>query len=271
MDDKTRHLFLIDIWQIIIEYLQCSQQYSIINSNPVFKQKLYIYELFSNHGIDVIIDDNFLKQHCFSKLRILHASHNERITDVNHLIHLKCLYASKSCGIGNEGIKQLTGLKILFAHDNKNIININHLLELEELVATGSCGIDDAGIKQLINIRKLHVDSNEKIINVNHMQKLRYLDAWGNLCGINDAGIKQLTKLEKLNAGNNEKIKDVNHMLLLEELDASGNCGIDKNGIKQLLNRTYPKLVLNKDKNRKLMNSLDDFMPLFLDFYNNMV
>jgi len=76
----------------------------------------------------------------------LNANKNEKITNVNHMKHLKELNASDDCGIGNEGIKDCD-LVILNAN-NKKITNVNHMKNLKELYAYYDCGIGDEGIKE---------------------------------------------------------------------------------------------------------------------------
>ena len=115
MDIETRYMFITDIWQLIIEYVDSEQQYSIINNDTVFKQKLYIYDLSQNSNFIKMLNDDLLKQHCFYRLHKLNANYNKKITDVNHMQQLEELYASYNCGIDNNGIKQLTRLKKLDA------------------------------------------------------------------------------------------------------------------------------------------------------------
>jgi len=79
---------------------------------------------------------------------------------------LKILHACGTCGITDEGIKQLN-LRELNAYNNSRITDVNHMTKLEILGAGGCCGITDEGIKQL-NLRELYVGWNSKITNLNH-------------------------------------------------------------------------------------------------------
>ena len=175
MDIETRYLFITDIWQLIIEYVDSEQQYSIINNDSVFKQKLYIYDLSENSYFIQTLDDDLLKQHCFHRLRKFNANCNKKITDVNYMQQLEELYADFDCGIDNNSIKQLTRLKILNANYNNKITDVNHMQQLENSEAQYGCGIDNNGIKQLTRLKILYANNNKKITDVNHMQQLEEL------------------------------------------------------------------------------------------------
>jgi hypothetical protein len=132
-------------------------------------------------------------------LRVLNASENGQITNVNHLTKLEKLNACGSeyrlfmnnySGIDQKGIENLTTLRILNAKGNNKITNVNHMIKLEELNASGYCGIDQNGIHQLTNLRILVASNNRKITNVNHMVKLEELEVYGD-CGIDEIGFRK--------------------------------------------------------------------------------
>jgi hypothetical protein len=93
----------------------------------------------------------------------LSISNNDKITDINHLVNLRILYAQRLAGLDNRGFTQLTNLVELYAPENKKITDVNHLVNLHTLSARGCCGIDDQGISKLTNLTKLDSGYNPKI------------------------------------------------------------------------------------------------------------
>jgi len=65
------------------------------------------------------IDDKGIKN--LTKLKILSASDNPKITNINHLTNLEILWCDGNCGISDEGIKNLTNLKEMYARNNPKI------------------------------------------------------------------------------------------------------------------------------------------------------
>ena len=85
------------------------------------------------------------------------------IYTINRLVNLQTLDISGDCGVGDKGLRRLTGLTYLYASNNPKIQNINHLKHLKILFAEGNCGINDDGIKELKNLVTLNSDENDKI------------------------------------------------------------------------------------------------------------
>ena len=59
------------------------------------------------------------------------------------------MHRNLSCGVHDNGIKDLEKLVILKAYDNSDITCVNHLQNLEKLEASYSCGIDEIGMLKL--------------------------------------------------------------------------------------------------------------------------
>jgi Leucine-rich repeat (LRR) protein len=121
-------MICLDIWQLIFDYCDITDQLNILSMCKIFNDELQIKKL-KNFKIDDII----LKQKKFYNLEELHVSHNEKIKNVNHLTKLKILDCSHSCGIYQEGIIDLKFIEELYASYNGKIKNVNHLTKLKIL------------------------------------------------------------------------------------------------------------------------------------------
>src|SRR5208283_835913 len=130
----------------------------------------------------------------------LNVRYNKMITDINHLINLKILYANGESGIDTIGISKLTNITKLSISCNNKITNINHLTNLQILYAN-KCNVSNDDIQQLTNLVELHAMS-KKITNINHLVNLRILYASQNryqgFSGIDDCGLVRLTNLVEL-------------------------------------------------------------------------
>lgn len=98
----------------------------------------------------------------------LNVNVNKKITDINHLINLRILYAKCDCRIDNNGISSLTNLVELYICYNKKITNTNHLINLRILDARYGCRIDNNNILSLTNLVKLGINNKKlKIKSIN--------------------------------------------------------------------------------------------------------
>lgn len=153
----------IELWQYILDLSDFKSRIVLRLTCKLLHEQLKIYDFTDCHCKHKLTDE-ILKSYPF--IRKLDASHNYNITNVNHLIHLKVLYAYGSCGIDDNGIKKLDLIKF-DAYDNHKITDVGHLTNLRKLDAGSTCGINDNNIKKL-NLTKLYANNNSKITNANH-------------------------------------------------------------------------------------------------------
>lgn len=235
-------ILLIDIWQILIDYVDINTGYMIINSHEYFSDNLYIYNIPHNyashftqnthyiHNYDTFnryLSNAKLKKKCFNKLQKLDLMYNNRVYDINHLTLLEYLYLGCDSNVNDKNIQNLVNLVEFTA--GHNIRNINHMKNLARLHASDTnCRVGDDGIRDLSNIQILIIWGNMSITNVNHLTNLLDLDASGHMCGIDDDGIRYLSDLVRLKCSNNRKISKINHMYRsLKILYAESDCGIN--------------------------------------------
>ena len=74
-------------------------------------------------------------------LEKLDATHNKKITNVNHMTNLKDLDASGNCGIDNDGIKNINPEKLNIEYNGK-ITDVKHMTNLKELIINKYSGIN---------------------------------------------------------------------------------------------------------------------------------
>lgn len=139
----------------------------------------------------------------FKNLKILIASNNKKIKNVNHLSKtlIKLNASGDMCGIDQTGINNLKHLKTLIVSDNLKIINVNHLGNTLVKLDASCSGINQNGICHLKVLKKLNASCNQQITNVNHLQNtLQTLEIGSHpQCGpsgINYDGVAELKKLK---------------------------------------------------------------------------
>ena len=154
------HTLIPDITYIIYNQLDFITQSNLRLVSKDFA-KYPITNLFDNVPNKYKLTDKILK----SYLRVikLNASHNNKITNVNHLINLRILHVRGNCGIGDDGLNRLTNLTELDAGNNNEITNVNHLINLRILYSRANCGIGNDGLSRLTNLTELYTDGNNKI------------------------------------------------------------------------------------------------------------
>lgn len=165
----------------------------------------------------------------------LNIAHNEKVTDIKHLVNLQILNASGySCRINNDTIMGLTNLTKLNTHNNSRITNVNHLKKLRILNAIYNSGIDDTGISSLTNLTKLNIYDNDRITHISHLTNLWTLNI-GRGCRVNNNEIMSLTNLTKLNLNKNRTITNIGCLTNLRILNI-GNSINSENIIIQMMN-----------------------------------
>jgi len=193
----------IEIWQQCLFFSDFLIQIRLRCVCKIFHAKLEVHDFSDDKYTDLLTDD-ILQNYPF--IKVLRASRNPTITNVNHMSKLEILIAEGENGIDTASIANIN-LKILHAWDNSGITDVNHMSRLERLYAGGDCGINDKGIANL-NLKHLNADYNPKITDVNHMNRLEILYAQGNCCGISNGGFANIN-LKELYSGNNPKITHV--------------------------------------------------------------
>lgn len=149
----------LDIWGVIFSLLDLQSQIWLMSTCRPLHSSLYIDDLFdANHSLLRNLSDTVLKQKKFSLVTRLDASHNPKITNVNHLSKLRVLCTrSTMCNCGNH--KQ------------------------------SDCGIKQSGFSHL-NLVELDTRGNRKITNVAHMSNLKFLQAASSgIVPNNDSGL----------------------------------------------------------------------------------
>lgn len=227
---------LIDLWQIVIEYLSVSEQYDIItNLQSEFGDKLFIYDMSDNSDIFVVkLTDDILHEPCFRRLRKLYVGSNPKITSLNHLTSLECLNINNS-EIDDNGIMNNVNIKKLNICHTSNITSLNHLTLLEELDAAYARGIDNNSIINCTRLKRLNITGNSRITLVNNFVELTELNiSWCK--NIYNSGIIGCTHLRKLDIHGNQNITSLNHLVELVELNISfSTSGITNDSIRDLV------------------------------------
>lgn len=262
------------VLQRILDHVErIEDKLSLMTSCKLFEAEMVITEAIK--GDISRITDRFLAKHRY--LRRLDASYNPNITGVNHLLHLKELYArGDKCGLGDDGVKgcvglrllevgtrwrdkadriipntnlkitdagirDLTKLRVLRACDAVGITNVDHLPELEELDISGDCGVADVG--RCFGVRSLRIGDNLRITAL--PSGLRRLWADGDC----DVDLTDCPHLEFLDVGMNPLIDDVNHLGDLQTLYACGRrCALGDKGIEKIRSRLKDLWHLDNDK-----------------------
>lgn len=121
-----------EIWQIILEKSDfCSQ----IRLTQVSQLNHCFLRITDFYNIDkkylMRLTDNILKSYPY--IKILDASNNPKITNVNYLSKLEILYATLNCGINNTGIQNINLIK-LYASFNYKITDVKHMTKLIECI-----------------------------------------------------------------------------------------------------------------------------------------
>lgn len=187
-----------------------------------------------------------------SNLTFLNIANTHGIKDLNHLPNLSHLDISGSnCGVGNEGIKNLTNLTSLITECNNKISELNHLTKLVMLDISGpGMTITDRGIQNL-NLSILSVRSNEGIKKFRHMTNLTKL----NVSHRNDMFIYDIincTNLVTLVADFTH-LSEPNGLTNLTYLSISYNPHIEDDGLHGL---NLISLNVSKCKNVRNLNTI---------------
>lgn len=162
-------------------------------------------------------------------LKMLHATNNSAITNLNHLTNLEILYADASsdyswCTFPDAAISNLTNLKFLCMDYNYQITNINYFTNLEVLYAKGywnpSLNMSRLNLKEL----RINTKFSPIVFNLNHMDRLQILHADNCHC-ITDNHISMLN-LKELRISDKTQITTVNFMTSLEVLYMNEDHGL---------------------------------------------
>jgi len=185
---------------IVFKYLSFYDKHVFKKINK-YNDNIKIVNLFDiGHIYLMKLDDSILTH--YSHVVKLGASHNCKISNVNHMKKIKHLNARGTCSINVNGIKNIN-LEVLDASYNPKITDVNHMVDLRDLTACRSCGICDRGIKN-VNLEILLSCHNSKISNVNHMTNLK-LWCIDELCNADDVHSRSYNYV-KLNDPNDLKV-----------------------------------------------------------------
>lgn len=156
---NAKKYICIDIWRLIMEYIEFIDKIRIIRINTETYSNLKIYDLYDISYLYLSkLTDNILKQNIYRDVAKLNLYYTSNVTDINHLKQIDVLDISINpyieSGINNNGIRDLNP-KYLNIDNNINITNINHMSNLIELEACGTI-ISFGGICKL-NLKKIYI------------------------------------------------------------------------------------------------------------------
>jgi Leucine-rich repeat (LRR) protein len=258
-------MLCLDVVQLICDFCDLHTQIRLIQSCKLYDENIKIRVLVESERSSRV-SQKILEQKKFNKLQYLHAGHNRKIFDLNHLGEtlLVLICYGENCTIGQKAIAQLKKLRFLDCSYNTLIHDVNHLKDtLETLVCNGyPCALGQHGIKEL-RLKGLEVRGNEKITDVSHCKDtLTKLDCKFNR-EIRQECINKLHKLQALNISETNQIRDLSKLHNLKYLAAmfirTGN--LDYDSIKNLENLAHVHAQWMQRGCRKVLYSAIECSP----------
>ena len=67
------------------------------------------------------------------------------------------------CGVGDSGLRNLTGLTSLNVWSNEKVSDVNHMVKLRKLNANYYCGIGDSGVENLRALEQVYSRGNDRL------------------------------------------------------------------------------------------------------------
>ena len=196
----------LEIWGIILDYLDFLSKIRLIQISKFHKNNLYISDFYKiNPKYLKILNNNILNSN--PRIKYLNLTDNKYIQDLNILTGLKKLYlpSSQKNQLNNYNLEEIYGLI------NLNIINFNNFTNLKilQIYLEGPTALPD--LNNLPKLKILDISGNN--LNLSSYKYLTELSISGDIYGIN-----HLTSLKILNIRTNENItnSDISNLDLSE-------------------------------------------------------
>lgn len=174
----------LDLWFVILDYLDFISQLKLIQISKFFRINLYISDFSKiSTKISSLLPEEFLS----NKIKYLNICANNKIKNINNLTSLVKL--NITCG-RNINISNLPNLKILSIKSNLYITSLPNL-----------------------NLTELNISGTSKIEKINHLTKLKKLSI------INPAKFFDLSNLDLTHLFISGFISNFNHMTNLINLE----------------------------------------------------
>jgi len=153
---------------------------------------------------------------CCINIKVLHATDNKKIKNINFLTNLTELSArSTFSGIVHDSFKDCTNLEILDIRHNANILTLKGFTNLKYLDASYCRRLSDKYINDCTKLEMLYLDGVETFNDLNKLSNLRTLRAAST---INTDGLIGCVNLEILDFCYNLNSINFNHLTNLKML-----------------------------------------------------